>query len=200
MKDIAILGGSFNPVHNGHIAMAASAHKMYGVDVILMPNKTTYYKENKVFVPDEDRIAMLQLCAEDNDYLSVSDMEIRRGGITHTIDTIREFKQQDSSRTVYFIIGGDSLEWVDKWVEADELLRITHFLTCIRGETDRSRTEEIVRRLKTEHPGSQIDILDTEEMPISSTDIRNRVASGLPITGLVPEKVKGYIIRNKLYS
>ncbi len=201
VKDtIAILGGSFNPVHSGHIEMAVVAHAMYDTDIILMPNKTTYYKENTPFVSDEHRIAMLEAAVSDYPYMSVSTMEIDRGGVTHTIDTIRVFKQEAPDRTVYFIIGGDSLEWVDRWVDADELLASTHFLAAIRGKTDRRRAMEIIDRISAEHPASHISLLDMKDIPISSTDIRNSIREGRSIRGLVPQKVEEYIYRNGLYQ
>ena len=198
--DIAILGGSFNPIHNGHIAMAEAAHKQLGLDVVLMPNKTTYYKENKVFAPDEDRLNMLKLVAEDKEYIYYSDLEIKRGGVTHTIDTIRDFKDTDPDRTVYFIIGGDSLEWVDKWVDADILLSMTHFVTAVRGETDKTRSQSIIERLTKEFPESHISLLDMDSIAISSSDIRHKVSDGISIDGLVPDDVKDYINDNKLYK
>ena len=198
--DVAILGGSFNPIHCGHIAMAEAAHKQLGLDVVLMPNKTTYYKENKVFAPDTDRINLLEIVASEKEYLFYSDMEILRGGITHTIDTIREFLKADESRKVYFIIGGDSLEWLDRWVEADALLKLTYFLTAVRGETDREKTKLIIERIYKEHPESHISILDMDDIPISSSDIRNRIAEGASIEGLVPDKVREYIYTRGLYA
>ena len=145
--DIAILGGSFNPIHVGHIRMAESFYKQFGIDIVLMPNKTTYYKENRAFVSDEDRLNMLSLVAEHYPYMYFSDLEIIRGGVTHTIDTIRELKKVNISRDIYFIIGGDSLEWIDKWVDAEELISTVHFVSAIRGDTDLDRTKAIIDRL-----------------------------------------------------
>lgn len=197
---IAILGGSFNPIHNGHLQMAISAHKQFDLDsVIVMPNKTTYYKENKAFVSDEHRLNMLELATCDYEYMSVSDMEIRRGGVTHTIDTVRELLQEDPDRGIYFIIGGDSLEWVDKWVEAEELLKSVTFLTAVRGETDHEKSLAIIERLEREYPFASVKLLDMEEYDVSSSDIRRRVQAGESITGLVPENVEKYILDNKLY-
>ena len=194
--DIAILGGSFNPIHNGHIAMAEAAHRQLGLDVVLMPNKTTYYKENDVFAPDEDRINMLKLVAEEKGYIFYSDLEIERGGVTHTIDTIRDFKSADPERTIYFIIGGDSLEWIDKWVEAEDLLSMTHFITA---ETDREKSRAIIHRLSIQYPDSNISLLDMEEIAISSSDIRRRISENESIDGLVPDSIKDYIKKNRLY-
>ena len=198
--DIAILGGSFNPIHNGHISMAVTAHEQYGLNIILMPNSTTYYKENAYFAPNNHRIEMLRLVADRYDYMYYSDMEIVRGGITHTIDTIRELRNEDEGREIYFIIGGDSLEWIDKWVEADELLSIIHVLTAVRGSTDIVRTRELIAGITSVYSKSRIDILNMDNIDISSSSIRENIASNISITGLVPEYIENYIYTNKLYQ
>ena len=199
-EPVAILGGSFNPIHKGHLLMAETAHEQLGTDIIIMPNKATYYKESHKNISDENRIDMIKLAIEDKDYLYYSDMEIKRGGITHTIDTIRELQKNKLDRIVYFIIGGDSLEWVDKWVEADELLRRVHFLSAVRGDMDIQKSQAIIDRIKKEHPDSNISLMNMEECPISSSDIRDDIKNGRDIKGRVPESVENYIINNKLYK
>ena len=198
--DIAILGGSFNPIHNGHIAMADAAHDMCKTDVVLMPNKTTYYKDNKVFASDEDRLSMVRFAAEERDYLMYSDMEIKRGGVTHTIDTIRFLKGVNPNRRIYFIIGGDSLEWIDRWVDAEELLESITVLTAVRGATDRNRSEEIIRKIKDTIPASDIRLLDMNSMEISSTDIRKRAQENKSLRDLVPEKIEAFIKEKNIYN
>ena len=160
----AILGGSFNPIHKGHLKLAECAHNQFDLDdIVVMPNKTTYYKENIEFVSDENRLSMIRLAIEGKSYLSVSDMEILRGGVTHTIDTIREFERLYPGVKLYFVIGGDSLAWVDRWVSAKELLESVTFLTAVRGENDIERSKDIIRRIKSEHPKSQIELLNMED-------------------------------------
>ena len=199
-SDITILGGSFNPVHNGHIKMAQTAHDQFGLDnIVFMPNKSTYYKDNNQFVSDAARLEMLRLATEDYDYMTLSDMEIKRGGTTHTIDTVRELLNENEDRTIYFIIGGDSLEWIDKWVEGDKILESVILLTAVRGETDIKKSNEIINKLYELYPNADILLLDMDDTPISSSDIRHRVESENAITGLVPQKVEQYILDNKLY-
>lgn len=199
-NNITIMGGSFNPVHLGHLEMVKAAHSEYGLDnIVFMPNKSTYYKDNDKFAPDKDRINMINLMIKDYPYLSVSEMEIKRGGITHTIDTIRELKKEDQDRKIYFIIGGDSLEWVEKWVDADELLGSVTFLTAVRGKTDRDRSKDIIRDIYTRHSDAAILLLNMEECDISSTDIRLRASKGKSLKGLVTDEVAEYIKNNKLY-
>ena len=199
-NNITILGGSFNPIHNGHIEMAKCAARQYNLEnIVFMPNKSTYYKDNDAFVSDEDRINMLKLAIEDYDYMSVSDMEIRRGGVTHTIDTIRELKEEDPDRKIYFIIGGDSLEWVEKWVDADELLGSVTFLTAVRGKTDRARSKSIIEGIYSRHTDAAILLLDMKDYAMASTDIRTKASEGGDISDMVPVKVAEYIKEKGLY-
>ena len=196
---IVLLGGSFNPIHNGHIAMAQTAHTMTGQDIVLLPNKSTYYKDNSSFASDEDRISMLDKVCNEYDYLYYSDMEVVRGGVTHTIDTVRELKGNYGYKTIYFIIGGDSLEWIDRWVDAKELLANVIFLTAVRGDTDREKSLTIIDRIQGEHTSADIRLLDMKEMPVSSSDIRKKVGSNISIKELVPKSVEKYIIDKSLY-
>ena len=196
----AILGGSFNPIHKGHLKMAECAHNQFGLDdIVVMPNKTTYYKENIEFVSDADRLSMIRLAIEGKSYLSVSDMEILRGGVTHTIDTIREFERLYPGVKLYFIIGGDSLAWVDRWVSAKELLESVTFLTAVRGENDIERSKGIIRRIKSEHPKSQIELLNMEDYPVSSSGIREKIKCGEDVSDVLPDKVYDYILEHGLY-
>ena len=196
----AILGGSFNPIHKGHLKMAECAHNQFGLDdIVVMPNKTTYYKENIEFVSDENRLSMIRLAIEGMSYLSVSDMEILRGGVTHTIDTIREFERLYPGVKLYFIIGGDSLAWVDRWVSAKELLESVTFLTAVRGENDIERSKDIIRRIKSEHPKSQIELLNMEDYPVSSSGIREKIKCGEDVSDVLPDKVYDYILEHGLY-
>lgn len=196
----AILGGSFNPIHNAHLEMAKCVHEQLGLnDIIVMPNKSTYYKDNNLFVSDEHRLNMIKLAIEGVPYLSVSDMEIKRGGITHTIDTVREYLCEYPGIVLYFIIGGDSLEWIDHWYEAEELLRSVNILTAVRGETDIKRTLEIINILKVKHPESHIEMLNMPNINISSSSIRENIRNGISVKGLLDEKVIEYIKNNNLY-
>ena len=197
--DIAILGGTFNPIHNGHLAMAEAAYSEYKVPVVLMPNKSTYYKQNDSFTDDTERLEMVRLASLEREFLMYSDMEIIRGGVTHTVDTIRYLKSVNPDRRVYFIIGGDSLEWIDRWVEAEELLSSMTVLSAVRGETDKERSNALIRELKIKMHSSDIRLIDMKAVDVSSTDIRRRAAQGESIKGLVPEKIEEYIISKNLY-
>lgn len=198
-----ILGGSFNPIHSGHIKLALSALDEYKLDnVLIMPNNDTYYKKD-ASISDEDRVEMIRLAIDGCPGLILSDIEIQRGGITYTIDTVRELKEADrkngEDNEYYFIIGGDSLKNLYYWREIGELFKNLIFLAAVRDDIDNSRLEEL-RRIYLEHyPEARIEFLSVDAHNISSSDIRRRASCGESITGLVPESVEKYIIDHGLY-
>ena len=198
--DIAILGGSFNPIHNSHIEMAVKVHEKFNIDVVLMPNKSTYYKDNKKFVEDEHRLWMIRRVASEYDYLFYSDMEIRRGGVTHTIDTIRELKKVDPDRKIYFIIGGDSLKWVDNWIEADELFDNVTYIAYARDDDNLDNAANEIKRIKNGHSNADIYLMDSFVAPISSTKIRENINPGISIKNMLPDYLEEYILQNRLYK
>ena len=116
---IGILGGTFNPVHIGHIMLADKTIEQYPdiEKIVIMPNNLPAYKNSHELVDSKHRIRMLELATEDRDYVSISDLEIKRGGATYTIDTLREIKNINPSLKIYFIIGADSLFQFEKWRE-----------------------------------------------------------------------------------
>jgi len=198
-KDIAVLGGSFNPIHMGHVMMGMTAARQFGFyRVTLMPNSVTYYKRHATdTVSDEERLEMLHLTAGEYPVFDVSDMEVRRGGTTYTIDTVLELRKTYDK--VYFIIGGDSLTWLGEWVRADELLAETTFLVAVRGEVGRRMAEGLIADLEKRFDKVDIRLLDMPETDISSTDIRRRVRTGGSLVGLVPDSVREYIYAGGLY-
>lgn len=201
MDKICIFGGSFDPLHLGHLAMAETAHREFGFPKItLMPNNATYYKQRKTEDTSSHRLAMVRLCSEHYSYLTFSDMEIRRGGTTLTIDTVEALKREDPEREVYFLLGGDSLAWLDKWVRADELLALTHFIAAVRGDVGKTEAKALIQKYKEAYPGSDIQLLSLPEIRISSTAVRERIAGGKDFRELVPPCVADYIEEHGLYG
>lgn len=199
---IAILGGSFNPIHLGHLAIARAAHEMVGADILIMPNSKTYYKQNHSSVSDDVRCEMIQIAIKDYPYMKLSKLEIERGGETHTIDTIEEienrYKKKNKKVDIYFIIGGDSLQYLDKWISAEQLFQKTIFLTAVRNEVDRACSLRIIEDYR-ERFGARIELLETENYDISSTKIRELAAGKNSLEGLVSEELADYIDRNNIY-
>lgn len=198
---IGILGGSFDPIHNAHIALAETAYSEFALDEIyLIPNSKTYYKERKSGTSDEERLEMTRLAVSDRKHFIVSDIEIKRGGITYTIDTIRYFRKSFNNSEIYFIIGGDSLSYLETWKEADSLFQETIFLAAVRDSFDKEKSEMIISDIKSRYPYSDIRLIDMPSMEISSTDIRNKVKNGYDISDMVPDKVRRYISDHGLYK
>ena len=198
-----ILGGSFNPIHCGHIMLAEAALAEYGLDnVLIMPNNDTYYKKDAE-ISDEDRIEMIRLSIEGISGMKLSDIEIKRGGTTYTIDTIRELKDSDrrlgTANEYYFIIGGDSLEHLYYWREIGELFKEMTFLAAIRDDINKDKLEELRFMYLEHYPEARIEFLSVDAENISSSDIRRRVSEGDSISGLVSPKVEEYIHERKLY-
>ena len=199
---IVLFGGSFNPIHNGHIAIAKTAAEEFGLEeIVLLPNKTTYYKEHsEVYATDDDRLNMLQIVAEMYPFLSVNDMEIRRGGVTRTIDTVDELLKEDSERKIYLIIGTDSLAWIDKWVDSNRLLANVSLIVAMRKGMDDRDYDIKSSMLKAMHPSLEIYKLGLEKIDISSSEIRNKIKSGESVNELIPMEITKYIVDRGLYE
>ncbi len=198
-NQITIFGGTFNPFHNGHLEIVKNIHDKLNIEnIILLPNKTTYYKKCLEIVSDDDRIAMLKAVAEDTDFLSVSDIEIRRGGVTHTIDTVRSIYSNFPESKVSFIIGGDSLLHLPEWVDSYELFDRVHFITVIRGNIDTDKSVYLIKKYKENYSAS-IDLFSMPFIDISSSMIRDKIKNGESIDELVPDKVRDYIEAKGLY-
>lgn len=200
-KHIAILGGTFNPVHKGHIHMAKEVLRMYtGIEAVcLMPNNLTAYKDNSLIVSNEDRLNMLKLACMDEVGLFISELDIKRGGITYTIDTIKDIKAINPYIQIDFIIGADSLLGFTKWYCYEEILSLCR-LIVIRRECEEKELTEARDKLVAANGCSQIEIADVSEYPASSTEIRNKLKTGEKDVPELNRKVLEYILKNRLYT
>lgn len=200
MRITGILGGSFNPIHNGHLAMAECAHRQFDIpEILLMPTSMTYYKDSSLLIDPEIRIEMIRIAIDEyggKDYMKPSYLDIDRGGITYTFDTINELK--GSYDKIFFIIGTDSLMYIDKWHKAAEFLPKCTLLVSRRSGNLEDEVY-IQYHYLTDAFGADILFMDTEIMPFSSSDIRERIRDGRPVDGMLPESVIRYIEKNRLY-
>ncbi|MGN0436448.1 MAG: nicotinate-nucleotide adenylyltransferase [Wujia sp.] len=198
---IGLLGGTFNPVHNGHIMMAKLAYQQCEdiEKIVFLPNNKPTYKDDKNIVNVEHRMEMLKLATSSMDYAEISDIEIKRGGITYTIDTLQEMISQNKKLKIYMIIGADSLYTLDKWFKYREILQLCTVLVVSRN-TDYEHMSRCADRLMAESVHSDIRILKGEEYNVSSSYIRNNIYSSDNIINLLPEGVYDYIIANELYK
>ena len=200
MKKIGVYGGTFDPVHNGHVSLAADAVKMASLDeMIFMPVYIQPFKQDKKLTAGDDRLAMLKLASEKEPAFTVSDYEMKSEGVSYTYKTLRVLKESyGEDDSICFICGTDSFLKIETWMNAGELLDNYSYIVGTRPGYREDELAETIERIRREH-GTEITKIKNHQVDVSSTMIRERAAAGLSITGLVPESVERYIIENGLY-
>ena len=198
---IGILGGSFNPVHTGHLILAQDALEQFGLSrVVFVPAAQPPHKPSLQLAPAADRMAMLRLALGDDARLAVSEDEIQRGGVSFTVDTLRRLREQLPDAALFFIIGGDTLRELHTWKDIYAVLELATIITVARPGFSVDGLDEEALRLRDPWPRRLAANVATGHLvEISATDIRNRVSRGLSIRYLVPQSVAGYIAAHGLY-
>lgn len=210
MASIGIMGGTFNPIHIGHIAIAKAAYEQYHLDEIwFMPNHIPAYKSEDAIVSGEDRLEMVRLTVKDIPYCKASDFELKREGNTYTIDTLKLLNEQYPEHTFYFIMGADSLFCFDKWKNYQEIPDYAVLLVAPRDEQSKSDVLKKTKYFNDYFKKERFYLIDCEEIPCSSSDIRDcfsivkneKIESSncLNFLDFLPDSVKEYIISHKLY-
>lgn len=196
---IGVLGGSFDPIHNGHVALARAAIKEACLDkLIVMPTKVQPFKQNRKVTEDFHRLNMVSLAFEDTDNVEVSDYEIKHTKISYTHATLNHLKKIYPNDRIYFIMGTDSLLTLEKWFKGEELLRDFAFIVSFRPGYKEHELDEKIRYYEKIYGTEIIKILSV--MPdVSSTEIRNLCEEEKSISELVPKKVERYIYAEGLY-
>lgn len=188
---IGLYGGSFDPIHIGHLITTQSVLEKRKLEqIIFVPSHISPLKQDAKPIADFHRLEMVKLAIENNPQFSFSDSEIQKENISYTIDTLLELKKKYAE--IELIIGFDNLCVFDKWYKPEEIFELAKVVVMKRDVDNLSITKN-----------SYFDraiFVDTPTIEISSTDIRNRVKNGLPIDYLVPHKVKEYISQNRLYK
>jgi nicotinate-nucleotide adenylyltransferase len=201
-RRIGILGGSFDPVHLGHLVAAEAARDRLELErVLFVPAWSPPHKTDRALLPAADRLRLLRLAIRDNPAFEVSDVEVRRGGTSYTLHTLLELRRRFGPRAnLFFLIGADSLADLPTWYEARRLLRLARFVTYPRPGVDLERFRARLAALgKANAARLQRDVLDAPEIGVSATDVRRRIAEGRSIRYLVPEAVRRSIERRGLY-
>lgn len=198
MKPWGILGGSFDPIHNGHTLLAKDVLELLDLErVIFIPAYVAPHKIGQSFAGAQDRMAMTRLAVEGVPYFSVSDVEMKKGGISYTFETLRLLQQQYPGQEMYFIIGADSVPQLDTWHEIEEIFRMVRFAVAYRPGFDREIGAAMLRFGKNVN---RLVMLPTPEYPVSSTLVRESIEKGLPLQDLVAPQVEAYIKKKGLYG
>ena len=196
---LGILGGTFDPIHIGHLRMAEHVFNSMELEkIIFIPAYVPPHKLGQDFAPAQDRYAMTELAVAAKPHFTVSDMELKRTGVSYTIDTIRQLHAQYGDRELNFIIGADSVAQLHTWHNIEEMLELTRFVAVWRPGYE-GAMEEMVQHLG-QRARERVLLLDTPVYDISSTEIRTRIRQGASLAGLVPQAVEKYIYEHGLYG
>jgi nicotinate-nucleotide adenylyltransferase len=190
------MGGTFDPIHQGHLVTAEEAFWQFGLDeVLFVPTGQPWMKRHPDLSGAEDRYLMTVIATASNPNFSVSRLEVDREGPTYAVDTLRALQEQSGEGTeLYFITGADAILEIFHWKDPEEVLGLAHFIAATRPGFDLARFEA---EEPTRHP--KVTVMNVPALAISSTDIRSRVREGHSIRYLVPEGVKTYIDKARLY-
>jgi len=190
-RKIGVMGGTFDPIHNGHLVAASEVAHLFQLDeVIFVPTGQPWQKTDREVSRAEDRYLMTVIATASNPRFSVSRVDIERPGPTYTADTLSDLHAEHPDAELYFITGADALSQILTWHRLDELFQLAHFVGVTRpGYT-----------LDDDHlPKGAVTLVEVPAMAISSTDCRRRVAEGRPVWYLVADGVVQYISKRKLY-
>lgn len=198
MQRIGVIGGTFDPIHYGHLAAAEEARVRMNLErVLFVVAGVPPHKLDEEVTPVEHRLAIVSLAIASNPHFEISRVDVDRPGPSYTVDTISILRKQWGQETeVYFIMGLDSLVELPTWHHPQRLIQLCRLLAVKRPgfETDMAELEASVPGIS-----SRVEIIDMPEMDISSSDLQQRVRDGLPIKYQVPEEVERYIMEHGLY-
>lgn len=200
-RSIGVLGGTFNPIHNGHLEVAGSVRQTFGLDkVLFIPSGMPPHKTDATVAEAEHRLAMVRSACACNPYFEVSGIEIDRKGYSYTVDTLGQLKEiYGSSCTIFFIVGADIIPELTTWRKFSMVFSLCEFIAVLRpGHMEEAFDLEIERLRKNYN--AIIHKVNAPMVDVSSTMIREMVREGKPISRYVPGCVEEYINRHKLYS
>ncbi len=193
MKKIGIMGGSFNPIHIGHLILAEHAFEQAGLDKILfMPLKNPPHKDKTTMISDQHRLEMVSLAIEDNPNFELSSLEMERKGTTYTVDTLNILRKENPHIEYYFILGADSFLMMENWKNPKELFELATILVANREDVNKSKLSKHYNYLKKKY-GARAIFINMPKMEISSASIRERIKKNKSIKYMLTDKVGEYI-------
>ena len=200
MKKVGIMGGTFNPIHYGHLFLAEYAYEQIGLDQILfMPSKNPPHKVKPEDITDQQRSDMISLAITDNPHFKLSSMELEREGMTYTADTLSILVKEHPNTEYYFIVGADSLFMMHNWMEPQTIFSLCTIVAASRDNVEKEKLQNQAGYLKRVFSAS-ILLLDMPTIQIASAVIRDRIATNKSTRYYLPEAINVYIAENQLYQ
>lgn len=199
-KKIGVFGGTFNPIHIGHLILAEKAYEEFDLDeVLFVPTGISYLKDPSVILDKKTRIALTGEAIGENPHFALSTVETDRPGRSYTCETLKILNKEYPNSEFYLIIGADSLFEIEQWKSPDEIMKNAIIIAAKRNGSTTQELSDKVDELKSKY-NADIRLLPCTYIDISSTEIRDRVKAGKTIRYLVPEVTEKYIKKNHLYE
>lgn len=201
MNKLGIMGGTFDPVHYGHMVIAECARHEFQLDrVVFVPSGQPAHKKGYFITGAEDRYRMVELAVAGNPHFTISREELDRAGPTYAVDTLKNFRQLFGSQTeLFFITGADAIVEILTWKRVDEVMGLCSFIAATRPGYSLPQLNSAIGLLPPDFQ-NKIFTFEIPGIAVSSTDIRQRVKMGQPVKYLLPETVEKYIFENKIYD
>ena len=198
-KKIGIMGGTFNPIHFGHLLLAEQAAEAYDLEeVLFIPSGNPYMKDAEPIVDGNIRAHMTNLALDGHPCFRMSSIELDREGPTYTYETLEVLKEKNPDCTYYFILGADSLLTMETWKNPERIFKNCVVIASVRGTGTEEKIRKIATHLIYEYQ-ADVHILPTRFIDLSSSEIRHRIADGKSVRYMLPENVRAYIYENDLY-
>ncbi|MCI6553976.1 MAG: nicotinate-nucleotide adenylyltransferase [Lachnospiraceae bacterium] len=199
-KKIGIMGGTFNPIHMGHLLLAEQAKESFCLDqVLFIPSGCPYMKDQREVADKYMRLEMARLAIADNPAFQLSAMEVEREGDSYTFETLAALREKEAEADFYFIAGADSIFDMERWKNPEAVFGYCTILAAVREGEDSLKLEKGISRLRIQY-NACVKQIPMKEIGISSTDIRNRLKRGMSVRYMVPDPVISYIEKNHLYG
>lgn len=198
---IGIMGGTFDPIHIGHLILGEQAYEQFGLDhIVYLPSGNPPHKRNRTGgATNAQRLQMVRLACAGNPHFSVSDREMRESGFSYTYRTLEEMRAEDPSVRLYFILGADSLFDFERWRNPDRICAACTLVAATRNHTDDDALEAAMEHIR-ERFHAEVERLGTETIDISSRMVRHRCAEDRSIRYYVPDTVRDYIVSHDVYG
>ena len=190
---IGIYGGSFNPVHNGHVELVRQLQKKHPFETLyVVPSKIPPHKK-QFQIEEKHRLSMVKLALQSIEGVEVSDVELRSNEVSYAMNTIDHFKKRFPNEKIFFIMGTDAFEVLPQWYGFPDVFFKCSYLVVTRKGVDSKKTDAVLKTLPRSTDGNQLKFIELNLPQISSTEVREKVEQGLPISKLVPKSVEEYL-------